>query len=207
MTNSIRKAIPVRTCTKVYTGKNGYRRYKPYLQIDFNSRCGYCDELDFWSNGLRGFQIDHFAPKKSSLFPHLANEYSNLVYSCFFCNNSKSDKWVSLKHNVSVVNNTGFIDPCSKEYDNHLHRNVKGEILYKSKLGEYIFKELKLGLPRRSILWKIDQIQVLIEDVEEALNKSKKHTTAFKKLKEQHHKLLIEFYKYFKKHRKSVDGN
>lgn len=204
---SLRKKIPVRTCKKVYTGKDGYRRFKPFLQIDFNSRCGYCDEIDLWSNGRRGFQIDHFAPKKKSLFPYLANEYSNLIYSCFYCNNSKSDTWVSHKSCISVLNNEGFIDPCSIEYDNHLHRNNKGEILYKTTLGEYIYDELKLGLPRRSILWKVDELQVLIEEIKHELNKIDSTSHLFLKLKEQHYLLLDEFYKYFKKHSNTVDDN
>ena len=79
--SKLRNKIPVRTCKKIYSGKNGYRRYKDYLAEDFNNRCGYCDESDLWSNGKKGFQIDHFAPKKKEMFPFHGEDNLHLLCS------------------------------------------------------------------------------------------------------------------------------
>ena len=74
------------------TKRAKYQLYKEDLRRDFKERCGYCDDPDEFSGGSRGYHIDHFAPK--SIFPELKTEYSNLVYSCSYCNIAKSDKWI-----------------------------------------------------------------------------------------------------------------
>lgn len=140
--NNIHKIKPQRTCTKTYSN---YVNYKPYLREDFAKRCGYCDDLDLYAGGSRGYQIDHFKPQKH--FPNLKNNYSNLVYSCPFCNRAKWHKWINPK---------GFIDPCNAGYDNHLNRNNKGQICYKTDQGKYIYDNLMLGLKRHELLWMID---------------------------------------------------
>jgi len=144
MTRTIQKQKPIRDCSKTY--KN-YRSFKQYLINDFNKRCGYCDDLDDFNGGENNYQIDHFKPKK--LFSELETEYSNLVYSCPFCNRAKWDKW---KKN-------GFLDPCGEEYDNHLERLGNGKIKYKSLRGKYIYVNLNLHLVRHEILWMIEKIQ------------------------------------------------
>ncbi len=151
--NSIQEKKPVKTCQKTYAN---YTSFKPYLRADFNNRCGYCDCDDYHAGGSRGFQIDHFKPVK--LFEGLKLTYSNLVYSCPYCNRAKWDKW---------KDPDGFLDPCTTEYDDHLHRNDDGQIMYNSDRGKYIFEELKLGLERHEILWLIRKL----ENQKEVLNK------------------------------------
>ncbi len=145
MISKIQKEKPIRTCTTAYANHSSY---KPFLREDFNKRCGYCDDSDYYCGGRRGYQIDHFRPQKN--FPELKNDYSNLIYSCPFCNRSKWDKW---------KNSDGFIDPCKDEYDNHLERNAKGQIKYKTDQGKYIYVNLNLGLLRHELLWCIDKLQ------------------------------------------------
>ena len=88
MANNFRNQTPVRTFTKTY---KRYRSYKIYLAKDFNYRCGYTDCPDFWFGGKNTFHIDHFKPFSKN--PTLETDYSNLVYACRACNNSKRAHW------------------------------------------------------------------------------------------------------------------
>lgn len=144
--NKIQKLKPSRTCKKKYAN---YRDFKPYLRDDFNKRCGYCDDLDTACDGWRGFHIDHFRPHSIVRFAILKHNYSNLIYSCPYCNNKKSDTWKDVD---------GFIDPCETEYDNHIYRNSEGRIEYKTDRGKFIFDNLNLGLKRHELLWCIENL-------------------------------------------------
>ena len=144
--HKIQKQKPARTCTKNYAH---YKSFKKYLQEDFNKRCGYCDDLDIVCGGWRGFHIDHFKPHSIARFAILKHEYSNLIYSCPYCNVKKSNTWKDID---------GFIDPCEAEYDNHICRNNKGKIDYKTDQGKFIFDNLNLGLKRHELLWCIEKL-------------------------------------------------
>ena len=147
MVTKIQKQKPIRKCTKNYVN---YTSFKPYIREDFNKRCGYCDDLDTYHGGVRGYQIDHFKPHSIARFHSLKENYDNLIYSCPFCNRAKSNKWEDVD---------GFIDPCEVEYDKHLERNNKGQIINKSKRGFYIYKNLNLYLKRHELLWIIEKLQ------------------------------------------------
>lgn len=141
----IHQIKPQRTCDENH---DNYNKYKEPLRADFNKRCGYCDDSDFYMGGKRGFQIDHFKPQKH--FVELETVYSNLVYACPFCNRAKWDKWEDEK---------GFIDPCEDEYDEHLYRNAQGQICSKTPQGNFIHKELKLNLKRHEFIWIIEKLR------------------------------------------------
>ena len=147
MVSKVQRQKPKRKCTKTYAS---YTLFKPYIREDFNKRCGYCDDLDIYHGGVRGYQIDHFRPHSISKFTHLKEEYSNLIYSCSFCNRAKSNKWKDKE---------GFIDPCDEEYDNHLERNNRGQIKCKSEQGRYIHTNLNLYLKRHELLWIIEELE------------------------------------------------
>lgn len=136
---------PKRTCTDKFSN---YRKYKDPIQGDFGKKCGYCDDLDFYMGGKSGYHIDHFKPKKH--YPDLETEYSNLVYSCPFCNIAKSDKWRDKE---------GFIDPCLADYDEHLYRDDQGKICHSSPRGEYIYRNLKLSLRRHQVIWLVEKLE------------------------------------------------
>src|SRR5437879_2084972 len=92
--------------------ESNYRRYKQALREDFEYRCAYCllHEGDPYGGGFRHFQIDHFRPRIK--FPELTNTYSNLYYSCAWCNGAKSQKWPSdVEHTHGFV----FVDPCVED--------------------------------------------------------------------------------------------
>jgi len=147
MANSIHHKKPKRTCTKSYSQ---YTSFKPFIREDFNQRCGYCDDLDIYNGGSRGYQIDHFKPHSIAKFNHLKTTYSNLVYSCPYCNRAKSNKW---------QDSEGFIDPCDNAYDIHLQRCDRGKIHFKSSQGKYIHRNLSLHLKRHELLWMIEKLQ------------------------------------------------
>ena len=150
---SIRKRIPVRSNAKEQCN---YRKYKPDLRDDFKKRCGYCDDPDEFCGGKDGYHIDHFAPK--SLFLNLSTEYRNLVYSCPYCNRSKSNKWIGINSSESNNGQEGFIDPCDSEYDKHLSRRTDGSIEACSTLGRYMINNLRLFLMRHTLIWQSQEI-------------------------------------------------
>lgn len=140
-----------------------YRLCKMDLRADFGRRCGYCDGRDQYCGGGEGFHIDHFAPK--SRFPHLRDDYNNLVYSCPYCNRSKSNFWASDDPLIPIVGDRGFIDPCKAEYDTHFSRNLNGEIVYETVLGRFIYEKLHLYLRRHAIIYLLDQLEIVIDQL------------------------------------------
>jgi len=174
MSNKLRSQLPTRTFTKQY---KDYKRYKKHLQKDFNEKCGYCDDHDRYMGGIGSYQIDHFAPKK---FSTLVNQYQNLVYACPFCNNAKSDKWASNEEDKSVVNDEGFIDPCSEQYESHLDRSEKGKIVPLTNLGKYMHANLDLHLKRHETIWKLHNIYVEISTIKKLLSEGVQISEALK---------------------------
>lgn len=147
-----------------------HSEYKQDLKVDFNFRCGYCNDSDHWTGGWRFFQIDHFIPRKYlvSISPI---EYTNLIYSCFFCNNSKRAKWPSKDENIPIFQNEGFVNPRNPEYKEHLCRDRFGNIIHKTAIGKYMIRELKLNLKRHSIIWNLERIEENLSQIEEIYHK------------------------------------
>lgn len=148
-----RSAVPART---------NYRDYRNELRQDFNGCCGYCDDSD-WCVDAICFHIDHFAPKVR--FPDLTCTYTNLVYACRFCNVHKSSKWTGADAASHHDGSEGFIDPCCDDYDDHIERDEEGRIIGKSVLGQYIVKQLNLGLLRHQVLWKARRARTLQSEI------------------------------------------
>lgn len=170
--------------------RDKYGLYKSDLRIDFFQRCGYCDTLDFYSGGVKGFHIDHFAPKKK--FSALTNEYSNLIYCCPICNMGKSDDWPSNDAQISYLNDKGYIDPCSAAYHDHLGRSADGKIFALTPLGAYIHKRLKLFLKRRQLCWLIEKMESQMRVLGEIISSNpedKDRLVIF-------HRLTMEYLKY-----------
>lgn len=164
----LRKAVPARTGDQT---SGDYRKHKEQLREDFNKCCGYCDGYDHYSGGWRGYQIDHFAPH--SKFPDLKEVYANLVYSCAFCNRSKSNKWIGEDADKPNNGTEGFVDPCEESYSDHLTRRDDGGIIAVTALGEYIHRELNLGLLRHQLLWQAEELASLKNRVIDLLPKAK----------------------------------
>ena len=71
-----------------------WRRFRDELQAAFGGLCGYCEEL------CRG-ETDHFQPKYR--FPELVYAWSNWLFACHNCNQTKGAKWPP----------DGYINPCA----------------------------------------------------------------------------------------------
>ena len=135
--------------------KSDYHAYLPELQEDFKHICGYCGKSE--AVAKNAFEIDHFVPEKYA--KNRKNDYTNLVYSCFECNRKKSDKWLSEDPNIQFVDERGFVDPASGDYDVHLERSEDGNIVGKTPPGEYMVLEgFKFAERPVKEVWKAMQL-------------------------------------------------
>lgn len=145
-----------------------YSQHREDLVLDFKSRCGYCNSIHSYRNN--SFEIDHFIPRIRNKVPFLTikseNDYSNLVYACKSCNNAKRNKWATDDEKVAVIDDTGFIDPCDLTYDSHFNRLETGEIKPITRLGNWMYRELKLYKPQHEIIYQIEQLDLIIEELE-----------------------------------------
>lgn len=177
---------------------------KKQLARDFHCCCGYCGDAHHYTGGIKSFHVDHFAPK--SKFPDNCNQYGNLVYSCPYCNNAKSNKWVGKTMEQSVVNDVGIVDPCSMEYSKHLERNNDGSITYKTSVGKYMYIELKLYLERHKLLHQLqelkDKINLIKQKIEDNIEKNK----SVKRLQEMNAILCEAYFYYFNEYCKDLDS-
>lgn len=209
---TVRDEIPVRRTklTQSEKGKN-YSKHKPDLKKDFNNHCGYCGAYDGFGYTLTYFEIDHFIPKdfliKNNSKIGLC-KYSNLVYSCRFCNNNKTKFWPSEKDDVFRIKNVGYIDPCDPDYEKQFYRNDDGAILWRTQLGKWMstvaFK-FDIRIDEIKLLWKYNQTRKNIEKIAEILNQTPEGSDEFIEIKkklsyfhEKHYqfqKILSEFYK------------
>ncbi|MCL6798306.1 HNH endonuclease [Bacillus altitudinis] len=168
---------------------------KKRLAKDFNSRCGYCDDLDMYSGGYNVYHVEHFAPKEK--FKELQYTYDNLLYSCPYCNISKSNKWVGSTSVENILGEEGFIDPCDKEYDKHLKRTHDGKIVYLTPLGLYMYKELKLYLQRHDILYNLERIRLKRNELKEKIELKKNNGQNYDKLEYVYKELCVIFCEYY----------
>lgn len=191
MMYKVRKLTPQRT--SVAKKCETYGQYKTFLRNDFNRRCGYCDCEDHFVGGSRGFQIDHFKPKKH--FPNLETEYTNLVYSCPYCNRAKWDKWVEPD---------GFIDPCDSTYEKNLFRNAKGQIKALTIRGEFIHKELNLRLFRHELIWMIEKLYQQMKALKVIMDTIDKSHVQRVQILEQWYEISNEYIKYTDLHHSQI---
>lgn len=148
-----------------------YALHRADLKEDFANRCGYCDDILIWR--MASFEIDHFIPLFRNKRPFLTikskEDYSNLVFACRSCNNSKSNKWPTNDETIPNDNEEGFIDPCDSDFDLQFTRLHDGQIRPATKLGSWMYTELKLYKPQHEIIFKIELLDKLIEESEDLL--------------------------------------
>lgn len=187
--NKFREETPKRTCTKQY---KSYRSYKKYLRDDFNEKCGYCDDSDRLVGGRRVYHIDHFAPH--SKFKEKLTDYDNLIYSCSYCNLAKSDDWISDSPDVSVLNNEGYIDPCSASYDEQFSRDSNGNICPETEIGRYMYENMNLFLKRHSLIWSLERLKGLIDEVDIKIenNENSELLSLYRELSKQYFSMFDE---------------
>jgi uncharacterized protein (TIGR02646 family) len=185
-----RKLEPTKTGSAGQYAK--YSDYKGVLMKDFNGNCGYCNDNHSYTGGWRGMQIDHFAPRTP--FNELEHDYDNLVYSCFYCNNAKSNDWVTdvAENSISDDGNSGYIHPREKEYANLFERSAKGSIVPRNKLGFYIYTNLNLGLLRHEIIHTMEKIFEVVKKINKVLKENNISSEISNLLKENRDKLLYK---------------
>lgn len=148
---------------------SNYHHYKEDLKEDFKSCCGYCGDEDSWAGGFRFFQIDHFVPKK--IMVNLCEtDYSNLVYSCFYCNNRKRADWPTNDENIHHNSSEGYIDPCNEIFPRQFERNSRGEIISTSAVGNYMHFNLNFCLRRHALIWNLSRLSNKIAKLIELKN-------------------------------------
>ncbi len=163
---SVREKLPVRrtVTTKQPTGRD-WSEHKPDLQEDFHGCCGYCGSYDGFRHTY--FEVDHFIPKSLFEIKGLISycQYDNLTYSCKFCNNKKGSLWPSHDETIHNVNDEGFVDACSIQYENHFYRTSSGSIMWKTELGKWMatkafrFDEREKSI---SLLWNLNELRKTI---------------------------------------------
>lgn len=186
-----KRPIRLHTGEKWTTNKTN----KKYLDIDFDHKCGYCDDHHSYSGGFRSYHVDHFAPKEK--FGALKYTYDNLIYCCPYCNTSKSDKWVGKTPEENIVVDKGFIDPCSEEYEKHLCRYADGRIKHITPIGEYMYNELKLYLKRHQIIYNLEKLKGKIEKLKEIITSKNVEDPEYVMLKDIYAELCVTFYDYY----------
>jgi 5-methylcytosine-specific restriction endonuclease McrA len=81
---------------RAVNGRQGYLQFRPCLRWDFGFTCPFCllHESDFVRGGCAegtGLTwIEHLVPQSQD--PAQNNKYSNLLYSCRFCNRARSNR-------------------------------------------------------------------------------------------------------------------
>lgn len=173
-----------------------YNEYKLLLHNDFNGKCGYCGDDYKWRTVW--FEIDHFVPKKY-LTTITETQYSNLVFSCRSCNNSKRAKWPTQREDTHNDGNKGFIDPCNPDYDNQFSRTKEGLIKYNTDLGKWIYHALKFHKPQHQIIWIIERIDDNIEEIENLTEK-----IIDPALKTKIEVILLKLHKIYRKYTKQL---
>ncbi len=182
--------------------------HKSDLKEDFNSHCGYCHSYDGYRHTY--FEVDHFVPKSEITKNGWAislTQYSNLVYSCKFCNNKKWNKWTTNNDTIFNDGSKGFVDPCNPNYDTHFYRTTNGAIRPSTTLGQWMFSEaFKFDEREQSIivLFNMNRLRQIIDALIVQLNShaigSADYDTIKLKLGEYtleyyiFHKELMEFY-------------
>ena len=119
---------------------SNYKRFKPYLQREFEHKCVYCRMPDTMK-GAETFGVDHYQPK--GRFPKLEVEYRNLYYSCNPCNSRKKEFWPSTSQRRRGI----FIpNPCDHRMFEHLR--FRGErVARHSEAGHWTKELLDLNDP------------------------------------------------------------
>lgn len=193
---------PARRVKPTKKPRTNWTAHKPDLQTDFNNHCGYCHSYDGFRNTY--YEVDHFVPKeliKKNNWAISLVTYSNLVYSCKFCNNNKLNIWPSNSPTVFRIRSKGFVDPCNIDYDKHFYRTNKGAIKGKTPLGKWMAtKAFKFDERERSIivLWNLNTLRKIIEELEIQLSRNAINSRKYNSIKVELERCAYEYVKFDK---------
>lgn len=147
--------------------KKHYNDYKPYLKMDFRSRCAYCNLLD--TAITTPFEVDHFIPRKEfeSCRMDLDTDYTNLVYSCKKCNGAKGHQFFG-DIRSAIPTNELFYDPVLVDYNEIFYRNELGAIDSDDSKGKGSIIKLKLYRPIHILAWVCEELNETADKLEAA---------------------------------------
>jgi hypothetical protein len=125
-------------------GRDGYLKAREHLRRDFDYRCAYCMIHEQQIGGMESFSIDHFRPRSKG---GRVNDYTNLYWTCNGCNRVKAESWPTALERSQGVR---FADPCrEQDYGSHFIENGRGELVPRTRCGEYHIFVLRLNRPSR----------------------------------------------------------
>jgi hypothetical protein len=126
------------------SGRDGYLKAREPLRRDFDYRCAYCLVHEQQVGGLEAFSIDHFRPRSKG---GRVSDYANLYWSCNGCNRVKAESWPTASERSQGAR---FADPCrEQDYGFHFIENELGELVPRTRCGEYHIVVLRLNRPSR----------------------------------------------------------
>ena len=200
---ALRERIPARRVNPTLnpTGSD-WSHHKPDLKEDFNSHCGYCYSYDGYRHTY--FEVDHFVPKSLILkngWGISLTQYTNLVYSCKFCNNKKLSKWTTNSDTVFNDGSKGFVDPCNPNYDTHFYRTPNGAIRPQTDLGQWMFREaFKFDEREQSliVLWNMNRLRQIIDALIVQMNIHAIGSADYNSIKLKLGEFTLEYYIFHK---------
>jgi hypothetical protein len=114
-------------------GYKDYSSYRDWLRDEFTFRCVYCLHRELWSSRGGTFHVEHFCP--TSVSPDGECEYSNLLYACATCNETKE----------AVL---GLPNPCLVAFSDCLRVMPDGRVDALNSDGEKLKQVLRLDSGR-----------------------------------------------------------
>jgi len=120
--------------------RGDYTKFRPYVREDFQRLCAYCLVPEDDAQGPEGFQLDHFRPQKK--FEDEINNFYNLYYCCYVCNQKKSHHWPS-----EELQQGGFyfVDLCVDNFDDHYNQLEDGTWQPLTPAAKYTIDTIKLN--------------------------------------------------------------
>ena len=119
-----------------------YRKFKPYLRLDFDRRCAYCHIPEDRYGSAGNFAVDHFRPKSRREFRRLVCVYSNLFYACRDCNLYKAAHWPDEEDRRLGRH---LLNPCRVDLSKHWNVAEAGNLVPVSREAEYMIQRMKLN--------------------------------------------------------------
>jgi uncharacterized protein (TIGR02646 family) len=153
---------------------SNYKLYNEFLRKEFNYCCAYCNICEPEIGGSQSFHIDHYQPKIK--FPENCNNYSNLFYSCRYCNQYKGQFWPTEEQ---FQLGKFILNPCEHDVEDHFEHS---EIIWKAKspTGFWNLEKLRLNSQERqrrrkarfTIIQLIQELQLQGMQLKKILEKS-----------------------------------
>jgi hypothetical protein len=149
--------------------QSNYRDYKPWLRLEFNHSCSFCEQWETECGGAHNFAVEHYRPK--NIFKTLKTVYRNLFYACPRCNTHKGQYWPtrsqSSKHEY-------ILNVCDHDADDEIDKRDSNWVGLKP-VGKWNIIKLRLS-SRVKINRRKDRLAAkrLLDEAEQRLKNARK---------------------------------